>query len=161
MSDVELETINWRTIGVKRERNHDALIARLSSANKSIFQYLKDLMVFAAMVGYSRSERRELKGDTIEIILETYHTDEKDGFIYLLGLLEHRDGQVLKDQNLRKCVSVFEEYCNAGLYVIEAWLDDNPGDPTGIDTLLHNIFEKMAENEEAEEPINDEIELDV
>lgn len=161
MSEVDTDAINWRTIGVKRERNHDALIARLTLDNKSIFQYLKDLMVFAAMVGYSQGERREIAGDTIEIILETYATDEKDGFIYLLGLLEHEDGKVLKDQNLRKCVEVFEEYCNAGLYIIEAWLDDNPGDPSGIDTLLHHIYMKMAENEESEEPVNDDIEIDV
>ena len=75
MSDVQADSLNWRTVGVKRERNHDALIARLSADNKSIFQYLKDLMVFAAMIGYSSGERREVQGDTIEIILETYATD--------------------------------------------------------------------------------------
>jgi len=161
MSDVQDDSINWRNVGVRRERNHDALIARLSADNKSIFQYLKDLMVFAAMVGYSRGERREVRGDTIDIILDTYATDEKDGFIYLLGLLEHKDGHVLKDQNLRKCVEVFEEYCNAGLYTIEAWLDDNPGDPSGIDTLLHHIYSKIVENESADEPLNEEIEIDI
>jgi dnd system-associated protein 4 len=102
MPDFESDYVNWRTIGVKRERKHDALIARLTLENKSIFQYLKDMMVFAAMIGYSQGERRELSGETIDIILETYATDEKDGFIYLLGLLELKDGQVLKDQNLRK-----------------------------------------------------------
>ena len=161
MSDVQADSLNWRTVGVQRERNHDALIARLSADNKSIFQYLKDLMVFAAMIGYSSGERREVQGDTIEIILETYATDEKDGFIYLLGLLEHKDGHVLKDQNLRKCVEVFEEYCNAGLYIIENWLDDNPGDPAGVDTLLYQIYTKMDENESDEEPNNDDIELDL
>ncbi|KXS55531.1 MAG: hypothetical protein AWU57_93 [Marinobacter sp. T13-3] len=161
MSDVQADSVNWRTIGVKRERNHDALIARLSADNKSIFQYLKDLMVFAAMVGYSRGERREVEGDTVEIILETYATDEKDGFIYLLGLLEHRDGHILKDQNLRKCVEVFEGYCNAGLYIIEGWLDDNPGDPSGIETLLHNIYSEMIENESSDETSNEEIEIEV
>lgn len=161
MSEAQTDTINWRTIGVKRERSHDALIARLIADNKSIFQYLKDLMVFAAMVGYNSGERREVHGETIEIILETYATDEKDGFIYLLGLLEHKDGHVLKDQNLRKCVAVFEEYCNSGLYTIERWLDDNPGDPSGIETLLHHIYLKMVENEEAQVPENDDIEIEL
>jgi len=161
MPDFESDSVNWRTIGVKRERKHDALIARLTLENKSIFQYLKDMMVFAAMIGYSQGERRELSGETIDIILETYATDEKDGFIYLLGLLELKDGQVLKDQNLRKCVEVFEEYCNAGLYFMEAWLDDNPGDPSGVDTLLDKIYNQMAENEKTEAPNNDDIELDL
>lgn len=162
MNDSMVENaINWRNIGVKRERYHEALIARLTLEDRSIFQYLKDLMVFAAMVGYSKCERKPLKGETIEIILDTYASDEKDGFIYLLGLMEFEDGQVLKDERLKDCVGVFEEYCNAGLYTIESWLDENPGDPNGVETLLNNIYLRLAENEK-ESPINnDDIEVDV
>ena len=58
-------------------------------------------------------------------------------------------------------MEVFEEYCNAGLYIIENWLDDNPGDPAGVDTLLYQIYTKMDENESDEEPNNDDIELDL
>jgi dnd system-associated protein 4 len=161
MTDNLSDAINWRNIGVKRERNHEALISRLTLENRSVFQYLKDLMVFATMVGYSHEKRRELSGDTIEIILDTYASDEKDGFIYLLGLLEYKDGKFLKDENLKECVAVFEEYCNAGLYIIEAWLDDNPGDPSGVDTLLNKIYGRLSENEKSKEINNDEIELDV
>ncbi|NAW33497.1 DNA phosphorothioation-associated protein 4 [Halomonas alimentaria] len=161
MTDNSGVAINWRNIGVKRERNHEALISRLTLENRSVFQYLKDLMVFAAMVGYSHDERREISGETIEIILDTYASDEKDGFIYLLGLLEHKDGQVLKDEKLKECVVVFEEYCNAGLYIIEDWLNENPGDPSGVDTLLDKIYQRLSENEKLKDINNDEIEIDI
>lgn len=141
------QVINWRTVGVKRERQHEALISRLTLNNKSIFVYLKDLMVFAAMVGHDLKVKRQLKGETIEIILDTYASDQKDGFIYLLALIEKKDGLVLKDENLRQSVQIFEEYCNAGLYEITNWLDENPGDPIGIDTLLNKIFAKLVEND--------------
>jgi len=146
MNDTE-QVINWRTVGVKRERHHEALISRLTLNDKSIFVYLKDLMVFAAMVGHDLNIRRPLKGETIEIILDTYASDQKDGFIYLLALIEKKDGLVLKDENLRETVQIFEEYCNAGLYEITNWLDNNPGDPIGIDTLLTKILAKLVEND--------------
>ncbi|MBE0470967.1 MAG: DNA phosphorothioation-associated protein 4 [Methyloprofundus sp.] len=139
----ETSLFNWRNAAVRRERYHEPLVARLTSDNKSIFQYNKDLMVFAALVGFSHSEKRPLSGDCIDIILDTYSTDQKDGFIYLLGLLETKDPKVLKDNNLKDCIRVFEEYCNAGLYVITDWLSSEPGDPNGIDTLLKKIYENM------------------
>lgn len=161
MTETTDETVNWRNIGVKRERRHESLISRLTLENRSIFQYLKDLMVFAAMVGHSYEDRKELSGETIEIILDTYASDEKDGFIYLLGLLEYEDGKVLKDSNLKQCVAIFEEYCNAGLYIIETWLDDNPGDPSGVDTLLDKIYERLSQNEKMSAINNDDIELEI
>ena len=108
----EKPQINWRTIGVKRERKYEELINRLNSGEKSIFQFIKDIMVFTAMIGYSNGTRVPISGETIEIILETYSSDEKDGFIYLLSLIETKDGTCLKDSNLHSSVNIFEEYCN-------------------------------------------------
>ncbi|MBO2635440.1 DNA phosphorothioation-associated protein 4 [Shewanella algae] len=139
-------SLNWRSVGVKRERTHEALTQRLTVSGTTIFSYLKDLMVFAAMVGYSENERISLTGQTIEISLDTYSSDQKDGFIYLLGLLETRNGTCLKNENLRETVKVFEEYCNGGLYIITKWLDENPSDPIGLDTLLDKVFEKLTKN---------------
>lgn len=152
-------TINWRTVGVKRERKYENLITRLNYDNKNIFVYLKDLMVFAATVGYSRGKRKVLSGDTISIDLDTYASDSKDGFIYLIALLETKDPLCLKDAGLHDSVKVFEEYCNAGLALIEEWLDDNPGDPTGVDTILGKIYEEICSVEKSKIVTNDEIEI--
>jgi len=144
----EGELFSWKKIGVKRERNHETLISRLNKDNRDIFVFLKDTMIFSAMIGYHYAEKRPLKGGTIEILLETYATDEKDSFIYLLSLLEERDALILKDDRLKGSVSVFEEYCNAGLYQIESWLDENPGDPSGVDTLLDKIYERLCDDQD-------------
>lgn len=144
---------DWRKQGVKREGNHEALVDKLCSGKngqKGIFRFIKDLMVFAAMVGYSQQERKPLNGDSISIILETYATDEKDAFIYLLALMTEKDGVCLKDDNLPSSVKIFEEYCNAGLYEIQLWLDENPSDIDGVDTLLDKINEKAIQNDESD-----------
>lgn len=161
MSNINSTEVNWRTIPVKRERGHEALIARLSIKSNGIFRFLKDLMVFAAMVGYSSGTRRPLAGDTIEIILDTYSSDQKDGFIYILALLEEKDGLCLKDANLSSSMGYFEEYCNEGLYQITKWLDENPGDPDGIETLLNHIYKKLGDTKANSEVDNSEIVLEI
>ncbi len=140
------KNINWRSVPVRRERQLEPVTQRLSSGATPIFKYFKDLMVFAALVGYADRERRPLSGDTISIILDTYATDQLDGFIYLLGLIESRDANVLRDENLLDCIKVFEEYCNAGLHSISRWLDDNPSDPDGVETLLIKVQEELAKS---------------
>ncbi len=142
----------WQKIGVKRDRCHEPLVEKLCSdkdGNKAIFRYFKDLMIFASMVGYSRGTRTELKSDTISIILETYATDEKDAFIYLLALMTEKNGACLKDENLYSSIQIFEEYCNAGLYEIQLWLDEEPGDYTGIDTLAKKVYDQVIDNEKS------------
>ena len=161
MSNLTKADINWRNIGVKRERTHEPLIARLSIGVTSIFRNLKDLMIFAAMIGHSSDTHRALTGDTINIILDTYSSDHKDGFIYLLALLKTKDGVCLKDENLHNSVKYFEEYCNEGLYEITRWLDDNPGDPTGVETMLDHIYKKLGDSTDGNELDNKKIELDI
>jgi dnd system-associated protein 4 len=135
---------NWRSIDVKRERAHQALETQLVSGRDSMFTLLKDLMVFAASVGYSKGVRTPLQGETNGITLDTYHTDGNDGYIYLFGLLEFQDGECLKIENLRNTVKAYEEFCNTGLYEIQSWLESNPSDPTGTDTILNKMLEKIT-----------------
>ena len=148
--------INWRSVGVKRERYHEALLKRL----ESIFTFKKDLMIFAAMIGKDNNSRKPLSGDYIEISLDTYADSEhSDGFIYLLAIMELGDGFYLKDNKLRESVRIFEEYCNAGLYEIESWLDYNPGDPIGVDTVLNKIYERLAKDQPENKVENNDIEI--
>lgn len=141
---------SWRKHSVRRERIHEPLVTQLCSSkggDNPIFTYNKDLMLFAAMVGHSLGKRKELASDTISIILETYASDQKDAFIYLIALMEEKDATILKDENLLSAIKVFEEYCNAGLYEIKLWIDENPGDYEGTDTLASKIFERIIANE--------------
>lgn len=159
---VDNGTVNWASIRVNRERNHESTCKRLCFGEPQIFRFLKDLMIFAALVAYSRGERRPLvsqsQDDLIRIELGTYSADEGDGYIYLLGLLELKDANILRDNKLQEAVNVFEEYCNAGLYIIAEWLDDNPENLDGVETLLNEIQGELVANRPLnpndEEPIS-------
>lgn len=163
MFNKEQELPSWQKLPVRRDRKHELLVSKLcvpSEGNKAIFRFIKDLMVFAAMVGYQKNKRCPLAIDGISIILETYASDQKDAFIYLLALMTEKNGTCLKDENLLLSIRIFEEYCNAGLEEIQLWLDENPGDIEGIDTLSSKIFEQVVENEK-EKSNNNTADIDV
>lgn len=144
---------DWRNINVRRNRKYEAVVDRLCSrrseyTSKPIFEFNKDLMVFAAVLGFSKGRREELEPDSIQITLQTYASDEKDGFIYLLSLVETKDVSCLKDENLSSAVKIFEQYCNGGLALICDWLEDNPGDIEGVDTLISHLSDELADQRE-------------
>jgi len=140
----------WRNINVRRNRKYEPLVEKLCSrkssySNRPVFEFNKDLMVFAAVVGYSNNFKESLDPDSIQITLGTYSSDEKDGYIYLLALLEEKNVNILKENNVLEAVKIFEDYCNGGLSIINTWLADNPGDIEGIDTLVEKIFDQLVQ----------------
>ena len=139
----------WRKLSVKRDNKFGPLVEKLVLKKENgnpVFRRIKDLMVFAAMVGYSKKIRGKVSSSNTSIILETYATDDLDGFIYLLSLMTTKDVTTLKDDNLPQAISIFEEYCHGGLDEIKLWLDENPTDLDGIDTLNDKIFEQIILN---------------
>jgi len=147
----------WRKLSVKRDRRYEPLVEKLCSdkdGNKAVFNYIKDLMVFASMIGYSKGRRKELGTDNISIILETYASDQKDTYIYLLALITEKNGAVLKDENLPASIRIFEEYCNAGLEEIVLWLDENPSDHEGVDTIIDKIYDQVIRNEQSQNKVD-------
>lgn len=134
----------WRNLNVNRDRRHENLVEHLvTNSQTSLFRFNKDLMVFAAMLGYNYGLKKPLSSDTIQIILQTYHNTEDDGFIYLLALIDKRDAKYLKNDNLSEAIKVFEEYCNGGLDLLQDWFASNPADTEKIDTLEMKILEYL------------------
>lgn len=134
----------WRNLNVNRDRRHENLIDHLvTNSQTALFRFNKDLMVFAAMLGYNYGIKKPLSNDTIQIVLQTYHNTEDDGFIYLLALMDKRDAKYLKNENLAEAIKVFEEYCNGGLDLLQDWFASNPADIEKIDTLEEKILEYL------------------
>lgn len=140
MSEIK---INWRTIGVKRAREYEPLVVRLYQGDGGIFNHIKDIMVFAAMVGFSNSARKKMSStNTISITLDTYSTDNKDSFIFLLAMMTFEDAACLKDGRLHESVVIFEEYCNGGLEIIQNWMDEEPALEC-VDVILRHTLDRL------------------
>lgn len=138
---------SWRNIQINRDRKHENLVQHLvENPNTAIFNFNKDLMVFAAILGYHYGIKRPLSSDTIQIVLQTYHSTEDDGYIYLLALLENKNATCLKNENLIESKKIFEEYCNGGLELLQDWFDSNPADVEKVDTLQQKVEEHILQN---------------
>jgi len=148
MSNVSVE---WRNLNVRRNRKYMHLQERLCSAKnrftrKPLFEFNKDLMVFAAVLGYQFGLKEAIESDSVPITLGIYASDEKDGFIYLLGLLATKETGILKDERLSDCIKIFEEYCNGGLKYLDSLLKENVQDTEGVDTLSDLIIEQLKKS---------------
>lgn len=153
---------DWRGLNVYRDRRHENLIKTLvEDKDTAIFTYNKDLMVFAAMIGYSYNKKLALSDDKISISLGTYYNSEDDGFIYLLALMENKNATCLKDPNLASSIRIFEEYSNGGLDLIQDWFRSNPTDISRVETIETKIWEYIKSQEAAGVDIsNDDLEVD-
>lgn len=164
---MENEELRLSSINVRRDTKYENLVDRLCKENtfsdKSIFPYIKDLMVFAGLIGHANKEMIPIEhgAKTIPITLETYSSDEKDSFIYLLALMENKDASCLKNANIHEAIKIFEGYCNAGLGIIQRWFVENSSEADVMNILLNKIYEQINKNNDKGSSIsNEEIEIE-
>ena len=126
---------------------HKELVELLCSKSdesglEPIFKTYRDLMLFAAMVGKSLGKTAERVGIGGEVESSYFRspTFNKEGVVYLLGLLEYEDPNKLKD-GAGECWKLFEAYCAAGMDEIAGWISES-GDHSERVRALH---EKMLE----------------
>lgn len=164
MSEPNKNKFEWRTVSIYRDRKYEHIVNKLVyDKDSAIFKHIKDLMVFAAMVGHCFNKRLPVANysEAISIILGTYANTEHDGFIYLLALMDKKNATCLKDHNLLQSVKVFEEYCNGGLDLINDWFNSNPSDTLKTETIEKKLLE-MIDFDEANDVhgSNDDLEID-
>ena len=119
-----------------------------SGGNKS-FDDIKDLIIFAAMVGkqYEKTEEVE-SGKSTSIVLGTFSGSGsargsrvgQHDIIFMFGLLLEKDIGAIRDENLSICVEAFERYSNGGLSIIYEWLVDAAWNPLVLEQQLLDLI---------------------
>ncbi|EGR7943016.1 hypothetical protein [Vibrio vulnificus] len=146
------DMIDWRKLSVRRDARFETLEERFCStkgakSDSRVFSTVKELMVFAALVGYQLDDYQPLesKVNTTPILLDTYATTEHDAYIYLLALAKEPSLNMLKDEHLRDAIGIFEGYCNSGLKHIDSWIMNNIGEPLVSNILFNQTLEYLIE----------------
>lgn len=137
---------------IYRSKQHGDVIKILTDknpeTNRAVFSYIKDLVCFAAVLGFDNGRRVPFDRGTDKVESIEWHTfqnTQADHFIYLIAIAEKGDLKILKykgDLNESSEISddnmfaIFEEYANGGFEIIKSWLNKNPGDPYGSKALL-------------------------
>lgn len=96
-------------------------ISKLDGADRSLFPSIRELLCFAAMLGYS--EKRKLPLDRSEgvedVSYQQFERGDAEDLIYLLALADSRDPEILRDGEENRCAEIFEEYANGGLTILQ------------------------------------------
>ena len=107
----------------KHENLVNDLTQKLSHNLPAIFPNMRDLMLFAAMVGKKHGQVVNREGTAQEVTDANFASSNynKDGVIYILGLLDLSGPEVLKD-GAKECWALLEQYCAGGMDIIDSWL---------------------------------------
>lgn len=109
---------------IRRPKDKEAIIDLLRDKNSGAFDEIRDVLVFAAALGYARGQRVPFDKAGESIRWET--ATNRRGTEMLVGLLaiaSTEDKEVVRDQRFSEQILAFEEYANGGLAIIGALLN--------------------------------------
>jgi len=114
------------------------------------FPYIKDLIIFAAMVGKRYNIAEDVEKESTKITLSTFEGAsggvkdtliDQHNIIFMFGLSVLRDMKYMRDEHVDEVIKVFERYSNGGLGMIEGWLKDAAWNPL---ILLDKIVDEIS-----------------
>jgi len=111
------------------------------------FKTIYQLMIFAAMIARKKGMRRPLKSKTEGVLFKIFESNNMSAHIFLIALAEGNplDINALKSDKVIDAFKIFEEYCNQGLHVIQAWIDARPT-ASNQETIMKEIYDQLHEN---------------
>lgn len=128
--------------GVKWSKAHDSLVRRLAETphpvnKRSIFPTMRELIAFAAVLGFETETFIPPNGDTFEIDWRIWqNNDQAVDLLYLIPLAHQRSVEILRDDAEEELQTIFEGYVNGGLEVLQGWMNEKPDDLNGDRALL-------------------------
>ena len=118
---------NMRMISnpVNRSKVYEGTLQILGGPGAKLFPTLRDALSFAAALGYRERRRWPLdaKAGKEDIQAQIYNGNDAIDLIFAIGLAEKKSAEILKLENEKECIEIFEEYANGGLALITEWID--------------------------------------
>lgn len=113
---------------VRRPADKFEFIERLANGPEKVFPSMRDLFVFAAVLGKAESSAvpfTQTDGDPIR--LELFYKDPDHMLLFeTLAVLENpEDVEILREDRLGEVVAIFELYVNGGLEILQSELAAN------------------------------------
>lgn len=130
---------------IRRSAEHEELVRRLANephpdADRSIFPTMRELVCFAAVLGFQENKRTPLSGKSHDI---DYRIWQSSAFavdlLFLIPLAAERDPELMRPEREDDLVEIFEEFANGGFQILRSWMNETPGDPYGDRALLNAL----------------------
>lgn len=106
------------------------------------FSTLAEVLTFAAGLGYSEGQREPFSASGEQIDFDVFQRLGVEGFIDMLAAAVHEDVSILGPQRADDRLTVFEEFANGGLEILQSRMTQSQAD---LDTMLAVILEREAE----------------
>lgn len=125
--------------GIKRSEQFEDIV-RMLAEGQSVFPTMRELMLFAAVLGFEHDRKRPLQSQTNEIDGRIFSGSAQAlDFLYLIALAGERNVDVLREENEEKMIEIFEQYAQGGFEIIAGWLSEKPEDLNGDQALLSGL----------------------
>ncbi|WP_161470929.1 DNA phosphorothioation-associated protein 4 [Tropicimonas marinistellae] len=111
---------------VRRPAEFDDMLNELREGG--FFSTYKDVLVFAAALGFRRGNRKEFKKSSEPIDLEIFRGDFDRTVMSILAIEESGDPKMIAPSNEVARVLCFEEYANGGLEIMKREIWDGKQD---------------------------------
>jgi dnd system-associated protein 4 len=128
--------------GIRRSQQFEETVRRLAEvqhpeAGRSVFPTMRELVCFAAVLGFECERKRPIDPQTNEIDGRIFSNSAQAlDLLYLIGLADSRNIDILREEKEEEMIGIFEQYAQGGFEVIEGWLRAKPEDLDGDEALL-------------------------
>ena len=132
--------------GIRRPAEFEEMVRRLAeephpACGKAIFATMRELVCFAAALGFQVKRRVPIDGPTNEIDARIFERSETAmDLLYLIALSEEKQSDVLMPDREEQATRIFEEYVAGGLAEIREWTLARPEDQYGDQALLTGLL---------------------
>ena len=121
---------------VRRPAEFDGMLSELR--DEGVFPTFKDVLIFAAALGFRRGNRKPFKKHSDPIDLDVFRSDFDRTIMSMIAIEENGDPNMLAPSNEAERVLCFEEYANGGLEIMKREISDGKQDwREGLLSLIH------------------------
>lgn len=142
-----------RLRNINRSEFYEDLVQKLARDEEKegtrVFSTIKQLLCFAALIGFSQKRREALPdgGKVEDVQHEIFQRDNSMDYIYMIAVAETKDTDVLREDSDIDMIKIFEEYAHGGLGIIKGWMVEFAEDD-GFRAIIQGLYKcGLIENE--------------
>jgi dnd system-associated protein 4 len=110
---------------VRRSKVFENTLQSLGGKDANLFPTLREALSFCAVLGYKERRKKalDLHAGTEDIAGAQYQINEAVDIVFALALADTKNSDILRPEQERECVQIYEEYANGGLELVQSWID--------------------------------------
>ncbi|GGH27731.1 hypothetical protein GCM10007036_36460 [Alsobacter metallidurans] len=113
------------TSPVRRSKVYENTLQALGGKDAALFPTLREALSFCAVLGYKERRKTPLNphAGTEDIAGAQYQINEAVDIVFALALADGKNSDILRPEQEKDCVQIYEEYANGGLDLVQSWIE--------------------------------------